>query len=445
MAMMLRTHEFRAASLRLVQSSRFARQLARWLVLLLTVCSVAMFLLPWQQTARGTGVVTARDPQQRQQRITAQFEGVVLRIMPGLMEGTIVSAGDVILEIQPNAENLVEQTRGQLKDLEEKLRTAESKVAAYDELMQKYTKAAEFTESAANEMVRAAEEKLAGKQLLVPGYESKEWQARVNYERQAELAEKGLRSSKDLEYLKKDWEVAKSELEGIKRDVESLRAEVAEKEQKREEMILKARAEVDYYRAQKEDSAGQAATAGKELKELEAKLSEFDRLVVKAPCDGRIFRLFVFEQGQQLKKGDDLFTIVPTTTDLAVELWLRGMDTPLVRTGDEVRLQFDGWPAVQFVGWPSVAVGTFGGQVSAIDPTDDGTGRFRILIQPLPNQPWPSEQYLRQGVQANGWVMLDEVTLAFELWRQLNGFPLTVSKGDDSDKTKSDASKLIKP
>ena len=47
-----------------------------------------------------------------------------------------------------------------------------------------------------------------------------------------------------------------------------------------------------------------------------------------------------------------------------------------------MRLQFEGWPAVQFAGWPSVAVGTFGGEVMTIDATDDGTGKFRILVQP---------------------------------------------------------------
>jgi adhesin transport system membrane fusion protein len=34
---------------------------------------------------------------------------------------------------------------------------------------------------------------------------------------------------------------------------------------------------------------------------------------------------------------------------------------------------------------------------------------------------------MRQGVRAVGWVLLDEVSLGFELWRQLNGFPPSVS------------------
>jgi hypothetical protein len=104
-----------------------------------------------------------------------------------------------------------------------------------------------------------------------------------------------------------------------------------------------------------------------------------------------------------------------------------GNDMPLLSEGREVRLQFEGWPAVQFTGWPSVAVGTFGGQVALIDATDDGRGRFRILVRPDQPADWPSGLYLRQGVRVNGWVLLNQVRLGYELWRRFNGFPPTVA------------------
>jgi hypothetical protein len=179
----------------------------------------------------------------------------------------------------------------------------------------------------------------------------------------------------------------------------------------------------------REDAAGQAATTQKEKREVEIKLGELDRLIIEAPRDGTIFRLPVYERGQTVKEGDALFTIVPDSSDHAVELWISGNDTPLVSPGDHVRLQFEGWPALQFAGWPSVAVGTFGGEVVAVDATDDGTGKFRLQVRPDPDdEPWPSERFLRQGVRANGWVMLSQVPLWYEIWRQLNGFPPVVAK-----------------
>ena len=40
---------------------------------------------------------------------------------------------------------------------------------------------------------------------------------------------------------------------------------------------------------------------------------------------------------------------------------------------------------------------------------------------------WPDDRWLRQGVRAKGWVLLNEVSLGYELWRQLNGFPPVVA------------------
>jgi hypothetical protein len=129
------------------------------------------------------------------------------------------------------------------------------------------------------------------------------------------------------------------------------------------------------------------------------------------------------------------------TKERAVQLWLNGNDVPLVEPGRHVRLQFEGWPAVQFAGWPSIAVGTFGGEIVSIDAADDGAGKFRVLIRPDgSDQPWPDVRYLRQGVRANGWVLLNRVPLWFEVWRRLNGFPPVVAK----DKSEAYLSKTPK-
>jgi hypothetical protein len=141
-----------------------------------------------------------------------------------------------------------------------------------------------------------------------------------------------------------------------------------------------------------------------------------------------VFRLLSQPGGELLKAGDSIASFVPETANLVVELYMDGNDVPLIHAGDSVRLQFEGWPAIQFTGWPSVAVGTFGGKVMLVDSTDNGQGKFRILVEPDPNsEPWPSTRYLRQGVRTNGWVLLNQVSLGYELWRQFNGFPPTVN------------------
>lgn len=119
-----------------------------------------------------------------------------------------------------------------------------------------------------------------------------------------------------------------------------------------------------------------------------------------------------------------MLVLVPDTSHRAVEVWVSGNDAPLILPSHHVRLMFEGWPAVQFVGWPEVAVGTFGGTVAFVDASDNGQGKFRVLIVPDESDHlWPSARFLRQGGAAKAWILLEEVSIGFEIWRQLNGFP----------------------
>jgi multidrug resistance efflux pump len=411
----------------------------------MVIAVVAMFGLPWQQSAKGTGRVTAYVPQERQQVVMSPVKGIVERVAEGLVEGSEVKQGDFILELVPAAANMTEQLEGQLVDLREKLRTAKAKADAYAQNMIDYGDARDFARGAADEMIKAAEAKLKGKEYLINAYKAKAWQAKANFDRQTRLADEGIKPRKEIEILKEDWDVANAELDAAHQAVITAQKELIAKKQEREEKIRTAQTKVDYARAMKEDALGLQATVQKEMKALQIKMSEMQRMVITAPRDGTIFRMPVFERGMTIKEGSQLFTIVPDTEDLAVELWLAGNDVPLVRTGDHVRLQFEGWPAVQFAGWPSVAVGTFGGTVAAIDETDNGKGRFRIQVRPDdPNSPWPSHRFLRQGVRANGWVMLQQVPLGYEMWRQLNGFPPVVAE-DEPAKKSDEGSKAKKP
>jgi hypothetical protein len=106
-------------------------------------------------------------------------------------------------------------------------------------------------------------------------------------------------------------------------------------------------------------------------------------------------------------------------------MYVKAMDVPLISKGRKVRVMFDGWPAIQFSGWPSVSVGTFGGTVEVIDFVSSRPGEFRILVIPdQADQSWPKQ--LRMGSGTKGWVMLNNVPVWFEIWRQLSGFPATL-------------------
>jgi hypothetical protein len=119
-----------------------------------------------------------------------------------------------------------------------------------------------------------------------------------------------------------------------------------------------------------------------------------------------------------------------------------GNDIPLITPGRKVRLQFEGFPAVQFSGWPEVAFeGTFGGVVTLIDSTDNGQGQFshRGAARPY-DLPWPGDRRfirVRAVGCTNGWVPLNRVRLGYELWRVQRLSALLSARHPDSRKPTS--------
>ena len=436
------TRQNRLTAIKLVQSSGRAWRLANALLFLLVLTILAMFFVPWQQSAKGNGKVVAYVPQERQQTVIAATEGIVVRIAEGLREGSRVNRGDVILELEPSSANLKQHLEGQAQSLRTKLDTAEAKETVYRQNIVDFQEAQIAAVQAAEELVAAAKDKLEAEREMLSGYSAKERQARLNYERQKGLADQGIKPQVEVEKLAKDWDVAKADLAAQTEKIEAAEREWEAKKNERLQKEREAKTKVDYSRAMAEDARGQVASTEKEIQELEIKLGELDRLTIAAPRDGTLFRMPVFERGQMVKKGDALFTLVPDTTERVVELWIAGNDMPLIQPGNHVRLQFEGWPAVQFAGWPSVAVGTFGGEVASVDPADNGMGQFRVQVKEVLDNRWPEDRFLRQGVRANGWVMLNRVPLGYEMWRQLNGFPPTVA--DTSKPSKKDKGKVPK-
>jgi hypothetical protein len=48
---------------------------------------------------------------------------------------------------------------------------------------------------------------------------------------------------------------------------------------------------------------------------------------------------------------------------------------------------------------------------------------------------------LRQGARAQGWVLLNRVSVGYELWRQFNGFPPTLPVEGKTSSTKDASGK----
>ena len=427
-------------SMRLVRPSLGARALAAVLMVALVGTILAMFCLPWQQTSRGAGKVIAYHPTERPQTVEAPVYGRVARWGENIVEGAVVTKGQLILEIDDNDAERALRLDQQVAATEQKLAFAVEKVKSYFAQIEEYRQSRTLITESYQQLVAVADQKIQAAEADLAAAKSAEWQLKLDSERQGTLAREGIVGELKAQEAQTKHEQAIAKRKAAENYLDAASSERKAKEAEAAAKAREATTKIQEAEAKHQQAQGEEALSRKELAEIQGKTAQFRRRQVTAPRDGILYRIHVADNAQILKEGDPLFTIVPETSEQAVELWINGNDVPLVQVGREVRLQFEGWPAVQFAGWPSVAVGTFGGEVIAIDATDDGKGKFRVLVRPTAEQPWPKEQFLRQGARANGWILLSEVSLGYELWRQLNGFPPALSsieaKSDPGDKEK---------
>lgn len=178
------------------------------------------------------------------------------------------------------------------------------------------------------------------------------------------------------------------------------------------------------------DYRAKLAAGEAEINRIDINIQRQSLQLVTAPRAGRIMRVSAIDTSTMVKSGDVLATFVPEQTERVVELFVDGRDVPLIKPGRRVRLEFEGWPAIQFSGWPSVAQGLFDGQVKAIDVSASANGLFRVLVvEATDRAPWPGEPQVRLGSAVRGWVLMDTVKIWFEWWRLLNDFPLQYTPG----------------
>ncbi len=402
------------------------RVLAVVMAAMLGLCLLALAVVPWQQNVTGQGRVVAFEPFDRQQTIAAPVSGRVRKAW--VIEGSKVEEGDKLLEIVDNDPSILQRLREQRDALVAQLEASEQKATVYQAQIEALGDARGLAMESAQSQVDVATADLESARYALDAAVAAQEQARLNFDRQRDLVDEGLTSELDFEVADRLYKEARARAEQAR---QALQAALNEQRARRAELgqvTTEAQARIEVARAAFQTAQVEVSDKRARLSALEVRIAQQNTQLITAPRKGTVFRLFAAPGAELVRAGDPLLVLIPETASRAVELWVDGNDVPLVEEGRVVRLQFEGWPAVQFSGWPSVAVGTFGGRVAFVDPSDDGRGSFRLVVVPDDaEEPWPAPEYLRQGVRANGFVLLDRVSIGYELWRQLNGFPPTVA------------------
>ena len=420
------------------RSPRAARVLARMIGVIFTFVTCALIFAPWQQSVPARGRVIAYAPLERQQTIQAPIEGLVQTWY--VQEGQRVAAGEIIADLSDNDPEILARIQRERDAAVASKIAAEGQVEVAKSKITALEMARDAKQTSAGLRVDMARNRLDAATQAVTAAKAAKRVAKLNLSRRQALYDEGLASKRDLELAEMEAETTAADLEQAEAKLKTTRREIKALGADQEHVGADGNASIESARDSLRKAESNLAKAEAELQKIDVRLARQQRMSIAAPRSGTILRIIAKQGGQMLKAGDPVAMFVPDITANAVELWADGKDGPLITAGRKVRLQFEGWPAVQFVGWPSAAIGTFGGVVEFVDATADDHGRFRVVVSPDPDdEPWPDERWLRQGVYANGWLLLDQVSLGFELWRQFNGFPPTVTPDEGSSPYKTEA------
>lgn len=412
-------------------------------LIVFSILIVVIVFLPWTQNISSTGLVTTLKPNQRPQSIQSQIPGRVEEWF--VQEGDFVKKGDTIIRISEVKSDyfdsrLAERTGDQLSVKTSSVEAYKNKVVALGNQISALQQERRLKlESAKNKLLQSRL-KVTTDSMDFEATKIKADIAKIQYERTISLQEEGLKAVKDVEEKRAKLQEADAKLISQQNKYLSTKNEVINAQIEISTIGATygdklAKAQSGLYTAQ---SSGYDTEA--EVSKLETSLANYTKrtslLFVTAPQDGYINKAIKAGIGETFKEGEQIVSIMPADYDLAVEMYVRPIDLPLIHNGENVRVQFDGWPAIVFSGWPNVSYGTYGAKIVAIENYISSNGKYRVLLKPdADDVAWP--EAIRVGSGAKSIALLNDVPIWFELWRQINSFPPDFYKPD----TKTEYSK----
>lgn len=410
----------------------FHKRHHRWLnrfLLGFTIFLIIILFLPWTQNVSGKGYVTTLQPDHRPQTIQSAIPGRIERWF--VEEGDFVQKGDTILHISEVKNEyldpaLVERTGEQLAAKTSSVVAYGGKIGALGTQINALQTERRLKSEQASNKLQQAFLKVESDSIDLEAAETNLEIARIQFERTLQLQQEGLKALPEVE--EKRLKLQETQAKLISQQNKFLASE---------NEVINARLEINRVEAEYGDKISKAEseifTAQSNQFDAEAQVSKLENDYVNysirnklyyilAPQNGFINKAIRAGIGETFKEGERLVGIMPSDFELAVETYVRPIDVPLLRLNQEVRVQFDGWPAIVFSGWENLSYGTYGARIVAIENFISENGRYRVLLAPDPNEyDWPRD--IRVGSGATTIALLDDVPIWYELWRQLNGFP----------------------
>ena len=409
-----------------------------WAIGILTVLIIILFI-PWTQNISSRGDITTLRQEQRPQEINTIIPGKVAKWH--VKEGDYVKKGDTIIQLSEIKDeyldpNLLSRTKEQLTAKEMTVSSYKNKAGTADLQIDALTQGRALKISQIDNKLTQQRMKVQADSMDLIAASNDLSIANKQFARQKIMYDSGLVSLTQLEQRNMGYQnaIAKKTSAEIKflnakQELGVLQLEMNGAMQDYNEKISKASGD-------KFQSLSQIATGEGDISKLQNQYMNYDirskLYFITAPQSGQIVKAKKAGIGEIVKDGEMIVEIVPDNIQYAVEIFVRPVDLPLLSIGQKVRFMFDGFPAIVFSGWPQSSYGTFGGKVAMVESSVSDNGKFRVLVaEDSADRKWPPQ--LRMGTGAQGFALLKDVPIWYELWRNINGFPPEYYKAEKTE------------
>lgn len=431
------------SSLRVFLDEQKFNKSRRNLIAAFIIAIIGILFLPWTQNVMTKGFVTSLQPDQRPQTLQSVIGGRIDQWF--VKEGDFVRKGDTLLYISEIKNDyfdpkLLERTDMQIKAKSSSRSSYESKAGAIETQIEAMIENRRLKLQQGQNKIKINRLKIVADSIDLVAAETNENIAKAQLMRMDTLFAQGLYSRTDLEKRRQKLQETIAKRVSQESKLLAARNELINSRVELNAIVADYGSKISKAQSEKFATLSSMYGADAEVTKLENQYSNYSirtsNYYLTAPQDGFITRAIKTGIGETVSEGERILTIMPSDYDLAIEMYVKPLDYPLMHVGEEVRIQFDGWPAFFFSGWPGVSVGTFGGRIVAIDNFTSENGLYRLLVSPDPEQAeWP--EGVRVGAGAKTFALLNDVPIWYEIWRQINGFPADfytpIAKADKKD------------
>ncbi len=396
--------------------------------------------MPWTQNIQTTGTITTLYQDQRPQQLNSIIPGRILKWW--VKEGDFVKKGDTIVQLADVKDDYLDpqlmlRTNEQVDAKQQKMVFYQQKISATESQIMAMESSRELKLNSLNNKMEQLRRKMLSDSAEIVSAEVDHQVAVQQLTRAKKMYADGIIALVEFEKRTQQFNKAlavltekQQKFQNSRQDIVICSIEMNSTRQDAADKIFKARGEIASAQSEIASTSGDLSKNRNQLSNYEIRGSQ--RWLI-APQNGQLVKAKKSGLNEMVKEGDMIAEIVPTTFNYAAELFISPMDLVLMNKGQRVTLIFDGFPAMVFSGWPAASYGIFVGEVTAVETNLSENGKFRVLVtQNSTERQWPSELKIGTGVQ--GFALLKNVSIWYELWRQINGFPPEYYKKASSSK-----------